>query len=110
MELMAAISALETLTRASEITITTGDDVHIGCVAFEWLGGEWRLGYWLNRFYWRRGYMTEAVRAMCAWAHDQPKVRCILAETETDNIKSQNVLCRCGFKERSRGETLWWQL
>lgn len=72
--------------------------------------GEVEIGYGLGKDFEGSGYMTEAVREMCAWAHDQPKVRCILAETETDNIKSQNVLLRCGFKERSRGETLWWQL
>ncbi|WP_337184094.1 GNAT family N-acetyltransferase [Shinella sp.] len=46
--------------------ITTGDDVHIGCVAFERHGDTWELGYWLNRFYWRRGYMSEAVHAATA--------------------------------------------
>lgn len=45
------------------LAITTGDDVHIGVVAFEWRAGSWHLGYWLNRFFWGRGYMSEAVHA-----------------------------------------------
>jgi RimJ/RimL family protein N-acetyltransferase len=51
------------LTPVWALAITTGDDVHIGCVSFELQGGNWHLGYWLNRFFWRRGYMSEAVRA-----------------------------------------------
>ena len=46
--------------------ITAGDDVHIGCVSFEARGGEWHIGYWLNRFYWGRGYMSEAMQAALA--------------------------------------------
>lgn len=45
------------------LAITAGDDVHIGCVAFERQRGEWHIGYWLNRYYWGRGYMSEAVHA-----------------------------------------------
>lgn len=43
------------------LAITTGDDVHIGCVGVELRHGQWHLGYWLNRFYWGRGYASEAV-------------------------------------------------
>ena len=43
------------------LAITTGDDVHVGVVAFERRREQWHLGYWLNRFFWGRGYMSEAV-------------------------------------------------
>jgi RimJ/RimL family protein N-acetyltransferase len=47
-----------------QLAITAGDDVHIGVVAIELRHGRWHLGYWLNRYYWRRGYMSEAVGAV----------------------------------------------
>ncbi|CAN7324586.1 GNAT family N-acetyltransferase [Pararhizobium sp. LjRoot255] len=45
------------------LAITTGDAVHIGCVGIEFMHGQWHLGYWLNRFYWGRGYASEAAHA-----------------------------------------------
>jgi RimJ/RimL family protein N-acetyltransferase len=45
------------------LAITTGDDVHIGCVGIELMHGQWHLGYWLNRYYWNRGYASEAAHA-----------------------------------------------
>ncbi|MDR7145856.1 RimJ/RimL family protein N-acetyltransferase [Rhizobium sp. BE258] len=46
------------------LAITSGDDTHIGMVSVELRHGRWHLGYWLNRYYWRRGYMSEAVAAV----------------------------------------------
>jgi RimJ/RimL family protein N-acetyltransferase len=45
------------------LAITADDDAHIGNVSIELRHGLWHLGYWLNRYYWRRGYMSEAVSA-----------------------------------------------
>ncbi|MDQ0457429.1 GNAT family N-acetyltransferase [Rhizobium paknamense] len=45
------------------LAITEGDDVHIGSVSLELRQGHWHLGYWLNRFYWGQGLMTEAAGA-----------------------------------------------
>jgi RimJ/RimL family protein N-acetyltransferase len=44
--------------------ITEGDGVHIGCVSMELRHGLWHLGYWLNRFYWGQGLMSEAAGAV----------------------------------------------
>jgi RimJ/RimL family protein N-acetyltransferase len=44
--------------------LTTGDDVHIGVVSLELRHGLWQLGYWLNRFYWGKGLMSEATSAV----------------------------------------------
>ena len=72
--------------------------------------GEVEIGYGLGKEFEHNGYMTEAVRAMCAWAKVQPEVKYIIAETEPENIRSQNILRRCGFEETSRDESIWWRL
>lgn len=41
----------------------TLDGVHVGVVSLELRHGLWHIGYWLNRFYWGRGLMSEAVEA-----------------------------------------------
>lgn len=78
--------------------ITTGDDVHIGCVSFEWLGGEWHLGYWLNRFYWRRGYMSEAVHAATARFMTRMPGTDIHSGVFADNPASLRVQEKAGFR------------
>lgn len=45
------------------LAITERDDVHIGVVGLELRHGQWHLGYWLDRYYWGRGMMSEAVSA-----------------------------------------------
>lgn len=72
--------------------------------------GEVEIGYGLGSEFEHCGYMTEAVRSMCAWALAQPGVTHVTAETDLDGLASQRVLLRCGFKESSRGETAWWRL
>jgi ribosomal-protein-alanine N-acetyltransferase len=71
--------------------------------------GEVEIGYGLGKEFEHNGYMTEAVRAMCAWAKQQPNVAYVTAETLLDNQPSQNILTRCGFAETSRDESVWWK-
>ena len=78
--------------------ITAGDDVHIGCLAFERQRGEWHLGYWLNRFYWGRGYMSEAVHAATArFLMRMPGVE-IHSGIFADNLASLKVQEKMGFR------------
>lgn len=42
-------------------------------------GGEIEIGYGLEPGWEKQGYMTEAVRALCAWAGRQPGVRHVTA-------------------------------
>ena len=80
------------------LAITAGDDVHIGCVAFERQQGEWHLGYWLNRFYWRRGYMSEAVRAATARFLMRMPGTEIHSGIFADNLASLKVQEKAGFR------------
>ncbi|MBD9374524.1 GNAT family N-acetyltransferase [Rhizobium sp. ARZ01] len=78
--------------------VTTGDDVHIGVVSFEWRAGQWHLGYWLNRFFWGRGYMSEAVHgAVARFLMRMPGVE-IHSGVFTDNRASLKVQEKIGFR------------
>ena len=72
--------------------------------------GEVEIGYGLGKEYEHNGYMTEAAKAMCAWALEQTGVSTVLAETDLDGFSSHRVLERCGFKRDHEAETLWWRL
>ena len=71
---------------------------------------EVEIGYGLGKEFEHNGYMTEAVQAMCKWALKQENVSHIIAETDIDGFASQRILQRCGFVEKRREETIWWQL
>ncbi len=72
--------------------------------------GRVEIGYGLGEEYEHKGYMSEAVAAMCSWALSQPQVKNVVAETEKSNLPSQRLLRRCGFTPLSEGDTLWWIL
>ena len=77
----------------------------IGCIGLETGDEEDRLeiGYWLGRPYWGRGYATEAVRALTAWALALPGVRQVHADVYPDNPASARVLEKAGFRQVGRG-------
>lgn len=72
--------------------------------------GEVEIGYGLGKSFEHNGYMTEAVKAMCSWALEQPGVSHVIAETDTDNPPSQSILRRCGFLLYQKADTYWWRL
>lgn len=72
--------------------------------------GAVEIGYGLGAAFEGHGYMTEAVRAMTAWALAQEHVRHVTAETDLDGFASQRILTHCGFAEQSRNDTVWWKL
>ena len=71
---------------------------------------EVEIGYGLGKEFEGFGFMTEAVEALCSWGLKQNKVRYIIAETEKDNPKSENVLKRVGFVMYEQRDTNWWKL
>lgn len=60
-------------------------------------GGAVEVGYGLRGGFCGRGYMTEALKAVCGWALAEPGVLRVEAETEPGNAASQAVLARAGF-------------
>jgi ribosomal-protein-serine acetyltransferase len=56
------------------------------------------LGYWLRADAARRGYMTEAARAMILWAFKRLNAHRIRVAAATDNFASLGVIRRLGFR------------
>jgi RimJ/RimL family protein N-acetyltransferase len=60
--------------------------------------GERDFGYALDRRYWNRGYMTEALYAVLRYEFEQLDAQCISATCETANIGSARVMEKVGMK------------
>lgn len=60
--------------------------------------GRLQIGYSIVPEHRRRGYATQAVKALCGWAA-QRGARSILAHCDLDNPASARVLEKCGFIE-----------
>jgi RimJ/RimL family protein N-acetyltransferase len=75
----------------------------VGSVGFGHAGdGEFDLGYWLGCAYWGRGYATEAVRAVLAFAFDEVGLAYVRARFITENRASGRVLGKVGFLATER--------
>ncbi len=61
-----------------------------------------RLGFWLGRAYWGRGYATEAVGAIVGWAFDATGAERVGAGVFDDNPASRRLLENLGFSEAGR--------
>ena len=60
--------------------------------------GEAEIGYGIDPAYRRKGYMTEAVRELIAWAFREPECRAVVARgVMRSNIASQKVLVHAGM-------------
>ena len=95
------------------LIIRKEDGAVIGMVDFKNVPdekGNVEIGYGLGWQHERRGYMTEAVHAMCGWAKRQRAVAHILAQTEPGNLASERVLEKCGFRRYAKGPAAWWIL
>jgi ribosomal-protein-alanine N-acetyltransferase len=59
----------------------------------------------------RRGYATEAARAIVVWALDQPEVEVVVASCDTENEPSIRTLERIGFLRVGEGDgQIRWRL
>ncbi len=96
----------------TEFLIVLKENDHIiGSIDYKYppRDGVTEVGYGLNPAYTGRGYMTEALKAFLQFgkAHGLTAVR---ADTLPDNVKSQNVLKRCGFCFLRKEKNLWWEV
>lgn len=81
----------------------------IGSIDYKYIpkDGTTEVGYGLNKLHEGHGYMTEALNAFLIFGK-QLGIKRVLGETLKDNIKSQNVLKKCGFRFLKEEENLWW--
>ena len=64
--------------------------------------------YVLAESQWNRGLMSEAVRAVLAWALDQwPEVQRIVSRAVAENAASLRVMARCGLEFQRVCEATW---
>lgn len=56
------------------------------------------MGYCIGKAYWRKGIMTEALRAVIKFLFDEVEVNRIHAAHDTDNPASGLVMKKCGMK------------
>lgn len=89
------------------------DGIAVGGAGFKGApddAGTVEIGYGIVESRSGRGIATEAVRQLVSLALSSGAVR-VIAETDVDNVASQRVLIRCGFRrfERPDFDTLWWE-
>ena len=79
--------------------IESTEGERLGELCFKGLSAEGsvEIGYGILPACQGRGYATEAVGAVAAWALSEGNAKCITAETEEDNAASRWVLLKCGF-------------
>ena len=89
-------------------TLVVGDVTFLGPPSQEGTVG---IAYGVVPSHRRRGYATEAARALIAWAQQQPGVKAIAAACADDNQASIRTLQRLGFRQTGRsGRELRWRL
>lgn len=89
--------------------ILKAEKVAIGGIGFTGLPdeeGKSMVGYGLDVRYHRRGIATEALEAIIPWGFRHPQLRKIVADTPVNNLPSQRVLQKCGFRESEKTDSL----
>lgn len=69
--------------------------------------GNAELGYWLHTNARGHGYADEAVEEVVRWAFAEAGLTRLHAGTDSDNLASQNVLRRAGFKQWGNDRQNW---
>lgn len=91
---------------ACDWQISLVDGSSVGGIGFKGVPDERgcvEVGYGIDEAFQRRGYATEATRAMVGWALAQSGVRSVVAQTEPKNAISQKVLLASGFVHDGMG-------
>ena len=92
------------------LIVVKESDRIVGSIDYKYVprDGLTEVGYGLNPAYEGHGYMTEALHAFLAFGKTLG-IRTVRADTLPDNVKSQRVLERCGFRFLFQDGNLWWE-
>ncbi len=84
--------------KAHVFAIVRKDDWRlIGCTGLHLEEDRNEIGYWLGKPYWNRGYATEALKRLLAFAFRELRLACVTAGWFYDNPASGRVLEKAGF-------------
>jgi ribosomal-protein-alanine N-acetyltransferase len=85
--------------KAFHWVIESAEDKQVmGMVVARVVGEKWELGYVLARKHWGRGYMTEALQGLIAWAMKQRDIYRVWAVCDVDNAASARVMEKAGMQ------------
>ena len=66
------------------------------------------LGYFINDFFWNQGITTEAVNAIIDFAFTKNKVLKIESGCIPENVASEKIMIKCGFKKEAYKKNHSW--
>jgi ribosomal-protein-alanine N-acetyltransferase len=81
--------------------VELGDEL-IGTVSCSLKRGLWELSFQIVPSHWRRGYATEAARAVASWFFAHTEEDALHANAQSANAGSLGVLQRIGGRETAR--------
>lgn len=87
---------------SSWVIVLRDSGLAIGTIGFLWYSADNRsaeVGYSLSREYWNRGYMTQALRAVCAEAFRALPLNRLEAQYDLRNPASGRVMDHTGFRQ-----------
>lgn len=83
------------------LLLRKSDGVHVGSSGlhtFDWSVPKCEIGYWGRSGFTGQGYITEAVKAITAFAFEQLGMRRVEALPDDDNVRSSQVCERAGYR------------
>jgi ribosomal-protein-alanine N-acetyltransferase len=95
--LLKVLAGWEEMTTLTWMITTRSEQELIGAVELR-LEAQANLGFVLSRRHWNRGFMTEAVQAVIAWARTREEVERVWALCAVENTASARVLEKAGME------------
>lgn len=97
-------------------SIIVNDGTHIGfAAAYNFSGVDVELGIRIwDRYYWDKGYGTEALNLLADWAFKSSPINTIIVKMIQSNTRARKCYEKCGFVEYARGplegrDMVWMQ-